>query len=133
LGELPPDFEKNVRKSVKEELQQKIKEEELRNKYYDKKWDVNDALESQVEKVMRRENDNRKEEQLRLIFEEYSTIMLKLIMESEELFVEDEDSEDTAYGDTPIRKNAKIVLFQSMYNQLAQIEKSLNQRRINNA
>jgi len=133
LGELPPDFEKNVRKSVKEELQQKIKEEELRNKYYDKKWDVNDALESQIEKVMRRENDNRKEEQLRLIFEEYSTIMLKLIMESEELFVEDEDSEDTAYGDTPIRKNAKIVLFQSMYNQLAQIEKSLNQRRINNA
>ena len=76
LGELTPKFAENVRKSIKGELANKINEEQLRDQYFKKKWDIQDALETSIEKIMRRSKDERKDEQVKILFEEYSDLML---------------------------------------------------------
>jgi hypothetical protein len=134
LGELPPQFEDNLRKSIQGELQQKLKTDELRDKYFSKKWDLQDALESQIEKIMQRTNDSRKDKQLEILFNEYSEMLIKLIIESESLFLKEEGEEDdntsTPYGSIEVEKNAKVETFRSLYTQLRRIEKSLNKRSI---
>lgn len=133
LGEIPPEFENNLRKSIKEELQNRIEEQDLRDKYYSKKWDIQDALESQVERIMQREKDERKRNQLEILFDEFSNLYIDLIMESEGLFLTEtnngDDSVASPYGVTKVAKSAKLELFESLYRQVKQLENSITQRR----
>lgn len=130
LGELPPEFKDNLRKSIKGELKQKVENTELQDKYFKEKWNINDSLESQVERIMRRSSDSRKKEQLEVLFDEYRDLMLDLIMSSENLFIKDKDSEDeeeyNPYGNPSVRKDAKIEIFQDVLSQLKVIQKRLN-------
>lgn len=137
LGELPPSFERNLRKSIQGELANRMKEEELRDSYYNKKWDVNDALDAQIEKIMSRADDPRKAEQLQVIFQEYSAMMINMIMSSESLFIKDEEETQdesivtSPYGEVAVakeRKNPKAEVFRSILVQLKQVQKSINQR-----
>ena len=134
LGELPPEFASNLKKSIQGELQSRIKKEELNNGYYRNKWDIQDALDSQVEKIMQRANDPRKAEQLDILFQEYKSLMINLIMGSEALFIKDELSdvvEPMPYGTavaTEERINPKIELFKSILVQLKTVQKTINQR-----
>lgn len=128
LGELTPEFADNVRKSIKGELANKIQEDQLRDQYYKKKWDIQDALETSIEKIMRRSKDERKEEQIKILFDEYSKFMTDLIIESESLFIKDEDDiEDVSpYGEAS--KNSKIEIFRGILSQMKQIQKSYERR-----
>lgn len=129
LGELTPEFADNVRKSIQGELANKLQEDQLRDQYYKKKWDIQDALETSIEKIMRRNKDDRKKEQIEILFDEYSNFMVNLIMESENLFIKDEDDIDedvSPYGE--VAKSSKIEIFRGLLSQLKQIEKSYNRR-----
>jgi hypothetical protein len=134
LNELSPVFENNLRKSIQNELQNRMRESEIKDSYYKKKWDIQDALESQIEKIMRRVNDPRKAEQLHVLLQEYSDLLINLVMNSESLFIEDEENVDnivnSPYGVVKDRGNPKIELFQNLLAQLKSVQKSINQRSL---
>ena len=135
LGELTPSFENNLRKSIQGELANRMREEELRDGYYRKKWDIQDALDSQIEKIMGRSDDPRKAEQLQVLFQEYSTLMSSLIMNSESLFIKDEeDDQSETIQTSPYgviakdRSNPKIDFYRSILIQLKEVQKSIDNR-----
>jgi hypothetical protein len=131
LGELPPAFRQNLKKSIKNELKNRLDEEELNDIYYRKKYDLQDALDTQIEKIMKRQKDSRKKEKIEILFDEYKELMVEIIMNSENLFMNNEgegennDQDDEVY-DLEVKKDSKVLELKTMYDQLKEIRKRLN-------
>ncbi len=132
LGEMPPHKAEKLRKSVAGELREKVNEEKLRDVYYSARWDVNDALERQIEKIMK-QNDSDKMDQLNLVFDEYKNMMIDLIMQSESLFIRDDDED--ANIDSPVigvsKSSKRLEVYKALYTQVRELKKSITRRKTN--
>lgn len=120
------------RKALQESIRGQLMDKEEQDKYYSKKWELNDSLERVIELIMLKKNTNKREE-LSIIFEEFKDMMIDLILSSENVFVSDkepfvEDTTDILNMDEPrldtlntFREDAlsaKVDLYKSLLNQI---------------
>jgi hypothetical protein len=126
LGEIHPDIKKTVRKSISDRLHAKVQTDQLRNQYFKKRWDIQDGLEAEIEKTFKLHPETAKET-LEVLFEEYSKMMIELLLESEELFKEKDDTDgavENPYGDEDVAV-AKSSKLHSLLIQVRKLKKSL--------
>lgn len=128
LGEMNPFKKEKVRNSIAGELRKKLNDEELRDKYYRKKWDVQEALEKTIEKIMKNADIVDKRQALEIALDEYKAIMVELIMKSESLFVyEDAPDEQTdAFG--VAKGNSKMEVLKALHSELGKLVKVMKQK-----
>jgi hypothetical protein len=92
LDILPPEVETKVKKNFNDTLQGILADRTMADQYFRKKNDIEYALQEAIEKVMKDGAPN-KEDRLKIIFDEYVKMMTPLIMNSQNLFREDEGDE----------------------------------------
>jgi len=131
LGEVPPWTSDDIRKSVRGELANKLREEKLRDSYYREKWDVMDALEKTIEKIMKKDNSNKAEE-LNVAFDEFKNIMINILLQSQDLFIEDEsDSENEddipPYSGETLARSSKLDVLKGLLFSLKKLKKSFSE------
>lgn len=133
LGEINPWKEDIIRKSIQSTLQSKIEEKEMSNQYYKQKWDINDALEMQIEEIMSKP-DYDKQDQLNILFDEYKNMMIPIIIQSESLFVDEDESDDDI--ETPYKIEtqdvSKSMIYKKLYKELQKFSEILKKRRLSN-
>jgi hypothetical protein len=115
LGELHPNRKAYIRKTITGVLQDQVDEQEMRDQYWDKKWDINDATEKLAKEIMEIPNDPTKQEKLELLYTEYSKMMVDLLMASEKIFI-DEDK---------IAADAPVVVARSLKGLMINLHKQL--------
>jgi hypothetical protein len=129
LGEMNPHKMDKVRKTVQTELMDALQSRELNDQYYRKKWDVNDALERTIEKIMRKP-DLDKMGQLNIAFDEYKQIMVDLLIKSESLFKKTEEIPTDVINSTGavLAKNgdSKLEYYRSVLKSLQALRKLRN-------
>ena len=85
LDMLPPWREKRVKKQLQNKLRFIIQEKEQKDDYFKKKFDIDNAFEEMIEKVMSDLQENKKA-RLEVLFSEYQDIMINLLLNSVGLF-----------------------------------------------
>lgn len=121
LEVLPPWTEEKVRKNINGKLSEILNEKELKDKYWSKKFDVQDALEKIIDEIMA-DNRNMKMERLSIVFDEYKSAMLNLISESQSIFQNDKLEEIVARS-VNVERN-KSHVFKDIVKQLGELQKS---------
>lgn len=122
FGEITPERQESLKISMVENLER----ENVENMFYKKRWEYQDALESTIEKVMLKKNNN-KEKELDFIFEEYKQLMIQLITSSSRMFGGDNTSEEPVQivESAPVgkSKNQRVVLYKSLLGGLKELNK----------
>ena len=85
-----------VRKSLKNSLEQAMKDSEARSAYFDAQYRLQDALDKEMREIVCGGDPDR-EEQLSALFSEYGKMMTDLVLDHEFVFTEGE----SAAGDDP--------------------------------
>jgi len=111
IGENLPEKNDRLRKSLKESLMDRVNTEQVRENFWDKRWEYSRALEEMVEKIMSGSSPN-KHEDLTVVFEEYSQLMINLVLASEQAFVKDDKDVDESITQKgqPTRESLKSAL-----------------------
>jgi hypothetical protein len=107
LGELSPKVENKVRKEFKSTLSELVNQKETENKYYTKKYEIENALEDAVKDIMSDKWEN-KRERLEIVFEEFKSMVIDLIINSSDIFQEEEI--DDVEGITKSKKIEGLLL-----------------------
>jgi len=79
----------NVEKEMSRDFKNKIQADELENSYFRRRFQFQDLLENEIEKIMCNPHIGDKEETLKHLFDEYRDSMMELILSSSSLFEED--------------------------------------------
>lgn len=79
----------NVEKEMSRDFKNKIQADELENSYFRRRFQFQDLLENEIEKIMCNVHIGDKEETLHKLFDEYKSAMVELIMNSSKLFEEE--------------------------------------------
>ncbi len=101
LGELPPEVEQKVHQTFKAKLVAKAESEEAQTNYFHQKYSIDDEFERTIEDIVRTDNHGTAKDKLIILFDEYSELMIELILQNEELFRQEiiADSNDVIYRD----------------------------------
>ena len=122
LGESAPW---QVQKSISNRLRAQVEAEELNDAYYRKRHSVESALNDEIESVMKNPNNSNKAEDLEIVFDEYKTFMIELILQSQSLFKCDQEQPSP---EVVLTKNmSRLDLYKALYENmsaLAEIKKS---------
>lgn len=125
LGELSPDRITNLHKSIGGRLREQMQKEEMQNAFYKKRWDLRDAIDSEIEKIMRKD-DIAKQDQLKILFDEYTDLMINLILQSESLFIQDEQTDDIINPYSGLaKKSEKLDKLYAINAEIIKLKKSL--------
>lgn len=125
LGELSPDRITNLQKSIGGRLREQMQKEDMENSFYKKRWELRDALDSEIVKIMRKD-DIAKSEQVDILFNEYHELMKSLILQSESLFMRDEQTNDIVSPyNSAINKSNKLDVFRTLESDIFKLKKSL--------
>lgn len=100
LGELPPAGIEKIKKAYQGSLSQALSDEEQRRNFYHKFFEINSALEEKISDIMKNE-DGRNQHRLKILFDEYKSIMIGLILQHADIFQE-EPAEISADVQSPI-------------------------------
>ena len=130
LGETTP----YRRESIQTTIRENVELQDIEDNYYKYKWQYLDALEQNIELIMTKVNNNKSEE-LQILFDEYSRLMTNLILNSERMFVKEQNvgqiidittPDDNTYSnqvhsasiEEESNLDQKVELFKSLYNKL---------------
>jgi hypothetical protein len=128
LQELPPWQEKIIQKDIKGELQKILSENEESDGYYRKRWDLLDALDRAIDRIINGNLPDKKR-QLSLVFDEYKDIMIPLILQSESVFNNTAHDDDiNPYEKNEVGKVSKIDIFKSLVYDFEKLTKIIDQR-----
>lgn len=125
----------NVAKGISKDFRSRIAADELDNAYFRKRFQFQDLLENEIQKIMCNPQIGDKQETLNGLFNEYKTAMTELIISSAPLFEEGSFAEDSServpeevavlyksdsyiknnYG---FRMNPKIQVMKSLLNEV---------------
>lgn len=86
LGIMPPDVVDKVHKDLRSRLHEKVREAEVQDNFYQKKFIIENELENAICDIFTNERHNTSEEKLEILFQEYSDLMIGLILQNEGLF-----------------------------------------------
>jgi hypothetical protein len=125
LDILPPWREEKVQKNIQGKLNQVINEKELKDKYWSKKYDVQDALSQTIEEIMLDAQDM-KIERLSIVFDEYKTAMINLLMESQAIFQNDDLNKEVTRSINA--ENDKARIFKSIDENIGEFRKIITRR-----
>lgn len=109
LGELSPTVETKVRKQFNSTLSELVNQKETENKYFTKKYEIENALEDAIKEVMVDKFEN-KRERLEILFEEYKSMIIDLIINSSSMFQEDESENENMGAITQSEKIQGLLL-----------------------
>jgi hypothetical protein len=106
LGELPPGNADRIRKGFEETFTEQLESQEARDNYYRRYFQMQNALEEQIEQIMRR-GDGRERQRLEILFSEFGPAMTNLILQHEGAF----QQADAEAGEVKLEKDqaAKLV------------------------
>lgn len=100
LGEYMPEQRETIKKGLMDSFSKKIQDREKEDSYYKSMYTLNGTLEDEIVNIMRMKDD-RKALRLEMLFDEYKTAAIPLIMQYAQIFRMD-DSQDGEEGiDTP--------------------------------
>jgi hypothetical protein len=105
-------------------LRENVEGKELRDSFYRRKWDIQETLEQEIERIMRRGEPTAKQ-QLEILFDEFRDLMVELITESPSLFTENADGAEvmnSPYGEK-VERASKIEVYKSLLGQLTRLKK----------
>lgn len=122
LGETPPWLNKQ---SIQGRLKEKLVDEEMKDAFFRKRWQIQDAMETLIKEAMESdEEDEGKKGRLELVFDEFKGLMVDLLMRSTGIFTPDEIASG---GGSPLGLSMrKQNLFKALLESLEGLE-NLNQ------
>lgn len=126
LGEIPPEYSEKIRKGLHDNLSRKMQEAEAKDNYYQKKYMMESQLEDEIYDIITNDRHGTSAEKLRMLFDEYSALMINLILQNEGLFKRDPavaESNDEVYQSNSGRKDMLMQLE-------AMMEELLNRRGV---
>jgi len=124
LGEMHPTAKQLLKKDVKSKLREIVDDKELQGKYHQRKWETQDALDTVVEDIMKK-NAPEKQDQLILAFDEYRDIMVELLMESSDIFTSEDTEEEPMNPAVITAKSSKLDVYKALLLQLHNLKKNL--------
>lgn len=113
-----------IRKNLTHTLQEKIDEEDARDAYFKRKFQLDSALEEEIRGIMIQTFPDLREP-LNMVFDEYRDLMVRLIMESEDMFLE--ESADAISGHAIYRTSQSTS--QDLFGKLRTITKELQKMK----
>lgn len=132
LGEQPPWEDKGT---IQGRLKNQLAEEEMRDSYYRKRYQIDDALNDLIRECMVSESSlEEKRAKLEGVFEEYKSIMIDLLVKSENLFQENEVSSASSMMAKDTGKMGvghKLKVLKSQYDMLVSLENYLKKGESN--
>ena len=88
LGELIPEAVQNTQVRFQERLSERVRQGEIKENFYQQKYLIEDELDKVVHEILTIGGDVSKEK-LQILFQEYSDLMINLILQNEEFFMQD--------------------------------------------
>ena len=118
----------NLQKNLGSTLREKLDEDDARDLYFKKKYQIDEALETEIRSIMAGSFPDYREP-LNMLFDEYSDLMVRIILESKDLFLE--ESADAISGHAIYRTSQSTSqdLFgnlRTVVKQLATMKEGLN-------
>lgn len=134
LGE-PVGFDKNmIRKDLQASLSKRIAEEDTQNSYWKQKYRLTDALDNEIETIMKQQGIDQRS-MLESLFDEFKGMYIDLILKSAIVFQDDQDESNTESVDevnsiygvqkSQNTKVNKIDLYKSLLTKIEAVEKQL--------
>lgn len=124
LGEEPPAV---VRKNIKNSLLVGIERENAMQTYYQKRYQIQENLEEQIETIMcSTEDQDTKKEKLSVLYNEYKELMIPLILGVQSVYEEAETIVEPSLMRQP-NYTTKVKIFKDMLSQLDSVEKKLKE------
>jgi len=121
LGDLSPKVEEKVKKSFNTKLSDLMNQKELSNQYFNKKYDIETALDEAIKEIMTDNFDN-KQERLDLIFDEYKSMVIGLIINSASLFQKEDNETEVALDPSEKTKQLLIKIEKSIKTFLEKVK-----------
>lgn len=90
LGELPPKAVERLHKDLRSTLNKKITEEMEERNFFQRHYQLNNALEEKISDIMKI-NDIRNRERLEILMDEYSNLLIDLILSNQSVFRQDDE------------------------------------------
>lgn len=121
LGEMAPWKREKVTKGIADKLREQVRDREQRDNYFRSRWDIQSAFDEIVEAIMKKK-DTDIADQLATAFDEYKKLMTELILNSADLFVDEEERggvEADAYGSGPVTKS---VIYRALLHNLENLQ-----------
>jgi hypothetical protein len=109
LGEVPPWHTDRFKKQLRETLSERIRTEDVKRDYSEAKWRIMDAFDQGIHDIMRDPQDPERQDKIVLLFNEYRDIMIPILMQSQEVFIEEVAGEDIAVKSLAERRFGKIM------------------------
>lgn len=102
----------NVEKEMSRDFKNKIQADELENSYFRKRFQFQDLLENEIEKIMCNPHIGDKKETLSKLFNEYKEAMMELIFNSVSLF---DDKQVTAESEQGLPEEVSVLYKSTSY------------------
>lgn len=86
LGVIPPDVVDKIHKNLGERLHEKVRQAEVSSTFYQKKFIIESELEDAICEILSKDKFGTSKEKLQILFQEYSDLMVDLILQNEGIF-----------------------------------------------
>lgn len=123
LNETPPWVTANA---IEKSLADKIKTEDGDANYYRKWYQIQEALEEQIQEVMSADSKDKKR-RLVMLFDEYKSMMIDLILVSEETFRKNPEPTSQALNEVTLiyKQTDKLTVYKELLSNLDMLQKKL--------
>lgn len=125
---MPPDVVKKVQKDLREKLHERVRQAEVKDTFYQKKYIIDDELEEAICDILSNDRFGTSEEKLKILFQEYSDLMVTLILQHGDLFKNEivgADGTNEAYHDSGRLRSLQQL--QSAVESLMKIRGGMNE------
>lgn len=130
LNVLPPWTEEKIKKSLQNKLRTIVQEKEMKDEYFKKKFEIDNAFEETIEQIMS-DVQNNKKERLEVIFSEYQDIMINLLLNSVGLFQNETNIEIPAILVKQENSEKMQRVLKDIASKIIDIKNSIKQNDIN--
>jgi hypothetical protein len=132
LGE-PVGYQKNIiRKNLQDSLSRRITEEDTQNNYYKQKYRLSDALDNEIESIMKQQGIDQRS-MLESLFDEFKGMYVDLVLKSAQIFQDESNTESvdevsSLYLSKAGKKPDMVSVLKSLHGKLVEVEKQLNKK-----
>jgi len=94
LGIVPPEVAEKIHKDLSQRLHEKLDQAEMSNSFYQKKYMIEDELDQAIHELVSNDRHGTSKEKLQILYQEYSDLMVNLILQNEGIFKNTNPSPD---------------------------------------
>jgi len=124
LGEMTPNHVKKIQGLAHGVFKSIMEGQQLNNQYYKMRWELGDVLEKSIITVMRSYNPN-KEQELRIVFKEYTNALIPLVLKSTPLFQDKDGDLTTGTPETKVGKASRSDVLKALLGELEKLRKTI--------